>query len=150
MISVDMWGKKNEWVRYRSHWSDVIDNLRILDDTGDNINPRLSACVHALNIFDIPDMAENCLNAGFKKVGNIYEAIVALEKRSNQIGSELKEELIAKLDEFATHNDSLDEIFENKEQIEVSKFYEKLPKPTLIAIRELLDDELFIRASKEA
>ena len=82
------------------------------------------------------------------KVGNIYEAIVALEKRSNQIGSELKEELIAKLDEFATHNDNLDEIFENKEQIEVSKFYEKLPKPTLIAIRELLDDQLFIKAKK--
>jgi MoaA/NifB/PqqE/SkfB family radical SAM enzyme len=75
MISVDMWGKKNEWVRYRSHWSDVIDNLRILDDTGDNINPRLSACVHALNIYDIPDMAENCLNAGFKKVGNIYDKL---------------------------------------------------------------------------
>ena len=83
------------------------------------------------------------------KVGNIYEAIVALDKRSNQIGFELKEELIAKLDEFATHNDNLDEIFENKEQIEVSKFYEKLPKPTLIAIRELLDDELFIKAKKE-
>ena len=82
------------------------------------------------------------------KVGNIYEAIVALEKRSNQISSELKEELINKLDEFATHNDNLDEIFENKEQIEVSKFYEKLPKPTLIAIRELLDDQLFIKAAK--
>ena len=65
------------------------------------------------------------------KVGNIYEAIVALEKRSNQIGSELKEELINKLDEFATHNDNLDEIFENKEQIEVSKFYEKLPKANI-------------------
>lgn len=83
------------------------------------------------------------------KVGNIYKAIVALEKRSNQIGSEIKEELISKLDEFATHNDSLDEVFENKEQIEVSKFYEKLPKPTLIATRELLDDELFVKAPKQ-
>jgi DNA-directed RNA polymerase subunit K/omega len=83
------------------------------------------------------------------KVGNIYEAIVALEKRSNQISQELKEELLAKLDEFATHNDNLDEVFENKEQIEVSKFYEKLPKPTLIAIRELLNDELFIKSSNE-
>ena len=79
------------------------------------------------------------------KVGNIYEAIIALEKRSNQIGVEIKEELLSKLDEFATHNDNLDEIFENKEQIEVSKFYEKLPKPTLIAIKELLDDQLFIK-----
>ena len=83
------------------------------------------------------------------KVGNIYEAIVALEKRSNQIGLEIKEELLSKLDEFATHNDNLDEIFENKEQIEVSKFYEKLPKPTLIAIKELLDDQLFIKTHSE-
>ena len=83
------------------------------------------------------------------KVGNIYEAIVALEKRSNQIGLEIKEELLSKLDEFATHNDNLDEIFENKEQIEVSKFYEKLPKPTLIAINELLDDQLFIKTQNE-
>ena len=83
------------------------------------------------------------------KIGNIYEAIVALEKRSNQIGLEIKEELLSKLDEFATHNDNLDEIFENKEQIEVSKFYEKLPKPTLIAIKELLDDQLFIKTQNE-
>ena len=83
------------------------------------------------------------------KVGNIYSAIVALEKRSNQISSEIKEELLGKLDEFATHNDNLDEVFENKEQIEVSKFYEKLPKPTLIAIRELLDDELFVNTPKK-
>ena len=83
------------------------------------------------------------------RVGNIYEAIVALEKRSNQIGLEMKEELLSKLDEFATHNDNLDEIFENKEQIEVSKFYEKLPKPTLIAIKELLDDQLFIKTQNE-
>ena len=83
------------------------------------------------------------------RVGNIYSAIVALEKRSNQIGSELKEELLGKLDEFATHNDNLDEIFENKEQIEVSKFYEKLPKPTLIATSELLNDELFIKDGKK-
>ena len=83
------------------------------------------------------------------KVGNIYSAIVALDKRSNQISSEIKEELLGKLDEFATHNDNLDEVFENKEQIEVSKFYEKLPKPTLIAIRELLDDELFVNTPKK-
>ena len=57
--------------------------------------------------------------------------------------------MLSKLDEFATHNDNLEEIFENKEQIEVSKFYEKLPKPTLIAIKELLDDELFIKSQNE-
>ena len=80
---------------------------------------------------------------------NIYEAISIIAKRSGQINSEIKKELHDKLDEFATHNDSLEEIFENKEQIEVSKFYEKLPKPTLIAIRELLDDQLFIKSHKE-
>jgi|TARA_Y100000385_G_scaffold260061_1_gene289659 hypothetical protein len=83
------------------------------------------------------------------KLGNIYNAISVLEKRSNQIGHDLKEELIAKLDEFATHNENLDEIFENKEQIEVSKFYEKLPKPTLMALRELMDDELFVKTPTE-
>ena len=80
---------------------------------------------------------------------NIYEAISIIAKRSSQINSEIKKELHDKLDEFATHNDNLDEVFENKEQIEVSKFYEKLPKPTLIAIRELLNDELFIKSSNE-
>ena len=84
------------------------------------------------------------------KVGNIYKAIVALEKRSNQISSEMKEELVTKLDEFATHNDNLDEVFENKEQIEVSKYYEKLSKPTLIAIKELLDDQLIINNRNES
>ena len=79
------------------------------------------------------------------KVGNIYEAIIALEKRSNQIGIEIKEELLSKLDEFATHNDSLEEIFENKEQIEVSKFYEKLPKPYAIAIEEWLENKIYYR-----
>lgn len=76
---------------------------------------------------------------------NIYEAISIIAKRSSQINSEIKKELHDKLDEFATHNDSLEEIFENKEQIEVSKFYEKLPKPYAIAIQEWLDDKIYYR-----
>ena len=76
---------------------------------------------------------------------NIYEAISIIAKRSAQINSEIKKELHDKLDEFATHNDSLEEIFENKEQIEVSKFYEKLPKPYAIAIQEWLDDKIYYR-----
>ena len=83
------------------------------------------------------------------KVGNIYEAIVALEKRSNQIGLEIKEELLSKLDEFATHNDNLDEIFENKEQIEVSKFYESLPKPHALAIEEWFKNKIYHRNTDE-
>ena len=76
---------------------------------------------------------------------NIYEAISIISKRSSQINSEIKKELHEKLDEFATHNDSLEEIFENKEQIEVSRFYEKLPKPYAIAVQEWLDNKIYFR-----
>jgi len=76
---------------------------------------------------------------------NIYEAISIIAKRANQISSDLKKELVDKLDEFATYNDSLEEVFENKEQIEVSKFYERLPKPTAIAVDEWLNDKVYFR-----
>ncbi|MCW5519647.1 DNA-directed RNA polymerase subunit omega [Aureitalea sp. L0-47] len=76
---------------------------------------------------------------------NIYEAISIISKRAIQINSDIKKELLEKLDEFATYNDSLEEIFENKEQIEVSKFYEKLPKPHALAIQEWLEDKIYYR-----
>ena len=82
-------------------------------------------------------------------VENIYEAITILAKRAQQINSDLKSELIEKLEEFATYTDSLDEVFENKEQIEVSKFYEKLPKPTAIAVQEWLDNNIYHRNPEE-
>ena len=81
---------------------------------------------------------------------NIYEAISVVAKRANQINAEIKKELLEKLDEFATYNDSLDEIFENKEQIEVSKFYEKLPKPHALAVQEWLEDKIYYRNTKDA
>lgn len=77
--------------------------------------------------------------------GNIYETVALLSKRADQISSEMKQELSKKIEEFASSNDTLEEVFENKEQIEVAKFYEKLPKPTLIAIEEFLNDELYYR-----
>ena len=77
--------------------------------------------------------------------GNIYELISILNKRTNQIGVEIKEELLAKLDEFATPSDTLEEVFENQEQTEISRFYERLPKPTLIAIQEILEDQIYTR-----
>ncbi len=80
---------------------------------------------------------------------NIYEAISIIAKRAIQINSEVKKELIEKLEEFATYTDSLEEIFENKEQIEVSKFYEKLPKPHAIAIHEWLEDKIYYRNTEE-
>ena len=76
---------------------------------------------------------------------NIYEAISIISKRANQINGDIKKELLEKLDEFATYNDSLEEIFENKEQIEVSKFYEKLPKPHSLAVQEWLENKLYYR-----
>ena len=80
---------------------------------------------------------------------NIYEALSIIAKRSNQINSDIRKELHEKLDEFATHNDSLEEIFENKEQIEVSKFYERLPKPQAIAIEEWLNDKIYHRNTED-
>jgi hypothetical protein len=77
--------------------------------------------------------------------GNIYESISIISKRANQISSEMKEELSAKLAEFASNSDNLEEIFENREQIEVSKYYEKLPKPALISINEFLEDKTYYR-----
>ena len=87
------------------------------------------------------DLEELSKHAG----GNIYELISILKKRSHQISVEIKEELIAKLDEFATPSDTLEEVFENQEQTEISRFYERLPKPTLIAIQEMLQDEIYMR-----
>jgi len=84
------------------------------------------------------------------KTNNVYESIATIAKRSNQISAELKEELTNKLAEFASHTDNLEEIFENREQIEISKFYERLPKPSLIAIQEFLENKIYSRnPSKE-
>ena len=81
----------------------------------------------------------------YKGTGNIYETVAILTKRANQIASEMKEELNKKIEEFSTNNDSLEEVFENREQIEIAKFYERLPKPTLIAVHEFLHDEIYFR-----
>src|SRR3954469_7252135 len=85
------------------------------------------------------------------KTDNIYESIVIMSKRANQISNNIKEELHQKLSEFASANDNLEEVFENREQIEISKHYERLPKPTLIAVQEFLDNKIYYRnPAKEA
>ena len=84
-----------------------------------------------------------------EKIGNIYESIAILAKRSNQINVDLKEELTQKLQEFASSTDNLEEIFENREQIEISKFYERLPKPVAMAIEELMEEQVYWRDSEE-
>jgi DNA-directed RNA polymerase subunit K/omega len=79
------------------------------------------------------------------KTENIYESIVIMAKRANQISNNVKEELHQKLSEFASSNDNLEEIFENREQIEISKHYEKMPKPSLVAVQEFLEDKIYYR-----
>jgi DNA-directed RNA polymerase subunit K/omega len=84
-----------------------------------------------------------------KSTENIYESIVIIAKRANQINADIKKELIEKLEEFASHSDSLDEVFENNEQIEVSRFYERLPKAHAIAIEEWLNEKIYYRKANK-
>lgn len=83
------------------------------------------------------------------KTGNLYESVSILSKRANQVSIEMKEELNKKLSEFTSHIDNLEEIFENREQIEVSKFYERLPKPTAIALQEFIENKVYFRKPEE-
>ncbi|MGN0030290.1 MAG: DNA-directed RNA polymerase subunit omega [Marinilabiliaceae bacterium] len=80
-----------------------------------------------------------------EKTGNVYEMVNIIAKRANQISIDIKEELSKKLQEFASYTDGLEEVFENREQIEISRFYERLPKPVSIATQEYCDDKLFYR-----
>lgn len=79
------------------------------------------------------------------ETGNLYESVAIIAKRANQISVQIKEDLSKKLAEFASYNDSLEEVFENREQIEISRYYEKLPKPTLLATQEFVDGEIYWR-----
>ena len=83
------------------------------------------------------------------KTGNIYESIAIVAKRANQINISLKEELHNKLEEFASHTDSLEEIHENKEQIEISRAYERMPNPALLATQEFLEDKVYFRKGED-
>jgi DNA-directed RNA polymerase subunit K/omega len=83
------------------------------------------------------------------KTGNIYESIAVIAKRANQINISLKEELHNKLDEFASHTDSLEEIHENKEQIEISRAYERMPNPALLATQEFVEDKVYFRRGED-
>jgi RNA polymerase Rpb6. len=83
------------------------------------------------------------------KTGNLYESIAVIAKRANQINISIKEELHNKLEEFASHTDSLEEIHENKEQIEISKAYERMPNPALLATAEFMDDKIYYRRNED-
>ncbi len=86
------------------------------------------------------DMMDLC-----KDTGNVYETVAIIGKRANQIAVEMKNELSKKLQEFASYTDNLEEVFENREQIEISRYYEKLPKPTLIATQEYMEGKVYHR-----
>lgn len=97
-----------------------------------------SSSVEPKSLFDIK-----------QKTGNVYESIAIIAKRANQINITLKEELHNKLEEFASHTDSLEEIHENKEQIEISKAYERMPNPALLATTEFMEDKVYFRKNDE-
>ena len=80
-----------------------------------------------------------------EETGNIYESVAIISKRANQISVQIKEDLSKKLAEFASYNDSLEEVFENREQIEISRYYEKLPKPVLLATEEFVENQVYWR-----
>src|ERR1700761_9125181 len=107
------------------------------------------------NINNKPAVASSTVTRDLRdldvKTGNVYESLVIMSKRANQISNNVKEELHQKLSEFASSNDNLEEVFENREQIEISKHYEKMPKPTLVAINEFLEEKVYYRnPQKEA
>ena len=94
-------------------------------------------------------VARNLDQIALQSSGNIYESLVIISKRSNQISVDLKKELNTKLNEFASTTDSLEEIHENKEQIEISKFYERLPNPSIIALDEFMNSKLTWKYKEE-
>jgi DNA-directed RNA polymerase subunit K/omega len=98
---------------------------------------------------NLPNMIETRDLTRIKaKTGNIYESVAIIAKRANQVNVAIREELHSKLDEFATHTDNLEEVHENKEQIEISKAYEKMPSPSIIATEEFLDDKIYFRKNE--
>lgn len=101
------------------------------------------------NVTNKPTVASSTVTRDLRELDaqtdNIYESIVIMAKRANQISNNVKEELHQKLSEFASSNDNLEEIFENREQIEISKHYERLPKATLVAVQEFLENKVYYR-----
>lgn len=101
--------------------------------------------------YDSPEGIEPKQLAAIKaKTGNLYKSLTIIAERANKISTDLKEELNNKLDEFASTTDTLEEVLENREQIEISKFYEKLPHPTILALQEFMDGKLKVKEAKTA
>mgnify|MGYP000491967876 CR=1 len=99
---------------------------------------KISSTTETQNLIDIAE-----------KTGNLYKSIAIASKRSRQINSKIKDELISKLNEFASTTDNLEEVFENREQIEISRFYEKMPNPALLALNEFMEDKTYYRLKEK-
>src|SRR4051794_11302977 len=102
------------------------------------LSANTSSVVEPKNLYDLKE-----------KTGNLYESIAIVAKRANQINITIKEELHNKLEEFASHTDSLEEIHENKEQIEISKAYERMPNPSLLATQEFMEEKVYFRKGED-
>lgn len=112
----------------------VVKRFQIKDMTNNSNKPAVASSTVTRDLRELDVKTEN-----------IYESLVIMSKRANQISNNIKEELHQKLSEFASSNDNLEEVFENREQIEISKYYEKLPKPSLVAVQEFLEDKVYYR-----
>ena len=106
--------------------------------------PRRQVSTHIANVAETKNLTDLK-----NKTGNLYESIAIIAKRANQISITMKEELHSKLEEFATNTDSLEEIHENKEQIEISKAYERMPNAALLATQEFIDDKIYYRKNED-
>ena len=106
--------------------------------------PRRQVSTHIANVAETKNLTDLK-----NKTGNLYESIAIIAKRANQISITMKEELHSKLEEFATHTDSLEEIHENKEQIEISKAYERRPNAALLATQEFMEDKIYYRKNED-
>jgi DNA-directed RNA polymerase subunit K/omega len=106
--------------------------------------PRRQISTHIANVAETKNLTDLK-----NKTGNLYESIAIIAKRANQISITMKEELHSKLEEFATHTDSLEEIHENKEQIEISKAYERMPNAALLATQEFMEDKIYYRKNED-
>ena len=106
--------------------------------------PRRQVSTHISNVAETKNLTDLK-----NKTGNLYESIAIIAKRANQINITMKEELHSKLEEFATHTDSLEEIHENKEQIEISKAYERMPNAALLATQEFMEDKIYYRKNED-
>jgi len=116
----------------------TVQDLEQVEEQEVKVVKKISSTTETKNLIEIAE-----------KTGNLYKSLAIVAKRSRQINSKVKEELISKLNEFASTTDNLEEVFENREQIEISRFYEKMPNPALLALNEFMEDNTYYRIKEK-